>query len=75
MLNKILDDMKLGGKAENTLVTGSPIDDIRTALDTINRAEYSDVANVVSKGETFTIASLKLEMDARSFRMNTVQHQ
>lgn len=67
MLNKILDNMKLGGKAENTLVTCSPIDDIRTALDTINRAEYSDVANVVSKGETFTIASLKLEMDARSF--------
>ena len=57
MLNKILDNMKLGEKAENTLVTGSPIDDIRTALDTINRAEYSDVANVVSKGETFTIAS------------------
>ena len=69
MLNKILDNMKLGGKAENTLVTGSPIDDIRTALDTINRAEYSDVANVVSKGETFTIASLKLEMDARSFKI------
>ena len=67
MLNKILDNMKLGGKAENTLVTGSPIDDIRTALDTINRAEYADVANVVSKGETFTIASLKLEIDARSF--------
>ena len=69
MLNKILDNMKLGGKAENTLVTGSPIDDIRTALDTINRAEYADAANVVSKGETFTIASLKLEMDARSFRI------
>ena len=69
LLNKIFDNMKLGGKAENTLVTGSPIDDIRTALDTINRAEYSDVANVVSKGETFTIASLKLEMDARSFRI------
>lgn len=69
MLNKILDNMKLGGKAENTLVIGLPIDDIRTALDTINRAEYSDVANVVSKGETFTIASLKLEMDARSFRI------
>ena len=69
MLNKILDNMKLGGKAENTLVTGSPIDDIRTALDTINRAEYSDATNVVSKGETFTIASLKLEMDARSFRI------
>ena len=69
MLNKILDNMKLGGKAENTLVTGLPIDDIRTALDTINRAEYSDVANVVSKGETFTIARLKLEMDARSFRI------
>ena len=67
MLNKILDNMKLGGKAENTLVTGSLIDDIRTALDTINRAEYADAANVVSKGETFTIASLKLEMDARSF--------
>jgi hypothetical protein len=70
MLNKILDNMKLGGKAENTLVTGSPIDDIRTALDTINRAEYSDVANVVSKGETFTIASLKLEIDARSFSID-----
>lgn len=69
MLNKILDNMKLGGKAENTLVTGSPIDDIRTALDTINRAEYADAANVVSKGETFTIASLKLEIDARSFRI------
>lgn len=69
LLNKIFDNMKLGGKAENTLVTGSPVDDIRTALDTINRAEYSDVANVVSKGETFTIASLKLEMDARSFRI------
>lgn len=69
MLNKILDNMKLGGKAENTFVTGSPIDDIRTALDTINRAEYADAANVVSKGETFTIASLKLEMDARSFRI------
>lgn len=69
MLNKILDNMRLGGKAENTLVTGSPIDDIRTALDTINRAEYADAANVVSKGETFTIASLKLEMDARSFRI------
>lgn len=67
MLNKILDNMKLGGKAENTLVTGSPIDDIRTALDTINRAEYADAANVVSKGETFTIASLKLEIDVRSF--------
>ena len=67
MLNKILDNMKLGGKAENTLVIGSPIDDIRTALDTINRAEYADAANVVSKGETFTIASLKLEIDARSF--------
>lgn len=67
MLNKILDNMKLGGKAENTLVTGSPIDDIRTALDTINRVEYADAANVVSKGETFTIASLKLEIDARSF--------
>ena len=67
MLNKILDNMKLGGKAENTLVTGSPIDDIRTALDTINRAAYADAANVVSKGETFTIASIKLEMDARSF--------
>lgn len=67
MLNKILDNMRLGGKAENTLVTGSPIDDIRTALDTINRAEYADAANVVSKGETFTISSLKLEMDARSF--------
>lgn len=70
MLNKILENMKLGGKAENTLVTGSPIDDIRTALDTINRAEYSDVANVVSKGETFTIASLKLEIDARSFSID-----
>lgn len=70
MLNKILDNMKLGGKAENTLVTGSPVDDIRTALDTINRAEYSDVANVVSKGETFTIASLKLEIDARSFSID-----
>lgn len=69
LLNKIFDNMKLGGKAENTLVTGSPVDDIRAALDTINRAEYSDVANVVSKGETFTIASLKLEMDARSFRI------
>lgn len=69
LLNKIFDNMKLGGKAENTLVTGSPVDDIRTALDTINRAEYSDVANVVSKGETFTITSLKLEMDARSFRI------
>ena len=69
MLNKILDNMRLGGKAENTLVIGSPIDDIRTALDTINRAEYADAANVVSKGETFTIASLKLEMDARSFRI------
>ena len=67
MLNKILDNMKLGGKAENTLVTGSPIDDIRTALDTINRAEYADAANLVLKGETFTIASLKLEIDARSF--------
>lgn len=67
MLNKILDNMRLGGKAENTLVTGSPIDDIRTALDTINRAEYADAANVVSKGEIFTIASLKLEIDARSF--------
>ena len=67
MLNKIFDNMKLGGKAEDTLITGSPADDIRTALDTINRAEYSDVANVVSKGETFTIASLKLEIDARSF--------
>ena len=67
MLNKILDNMRLGGKAENTLVIGSPIDDIRTALDTINRAEYADAANVVSKGETFTIASLKLEIDARSF--------
>ena len=70
MLNKILDNMKLGGKAENTLVTGSPIDDIRTALDTINRAEYSDVAYVVSKGETFTIANLKLEIDARSFSID-----
>lgn len=69
LLNKILENMKLGGKAENTLVTGSPIDDIRTALDTINRAEYADAANVVSKGETFTIASLKLEIDARSFRI------
>ena len=67
MLNKIFDNMKLGGKAEDTLITGSPVDDIKTALDTINRAEYSDVANVVSKGETFTIASLKLEIDARSF--------
>ena len=67
LLNKIFDNMKLGGKAENTLVTGSPVDDIRTALDTINRAEYADAANVVSKGETFTIASLKLEIDARSF--------
>lgn len=70
LLNKIFDNMKLGGKAENTLVTGSPVDDIRTALDTINRAEYSDVANVVSKGETFTIASLKLEIDARSFSID-----
>lgn len=67
VLNKIFDNMKLGGKAEDTLITGSPVDDIKTALDTINRAEYSDVANVVSKGETFTIASLKLEIDARSF--------
>ncbi len=67
MLNKILDNMRLGGKAENTLLAGSPADDIRTALDTINRAEYQDVANVVSKGATFTIASLKLELDARSF--------
>lgn len=67
LLNKIFDNMKLGGKAEDTLITGSPVDDIKTALDTINRAEYVDVANVVSKGETFTIASLKLEIDARSF--------
>lgn len=70
LLNKIFDNMKLGGKAENTLVTGSPVDDIRTAIDTINRAEYSDVANVVSKGETFTIANLKLEIDARSFSID-----
>ena len=70
MLNKILDNMKLGGKAENTLVTGSPIDDIRTALDTINRAEYTDAASVVSKGETFTIANLRLEIDARSFSID-----
>lgn len=70
MLNKILDNMKLGGKAENTLVTGSPIDDIRTALDTINRAEYTDAANVVLKGQTFTIANLKLEIDARSFSID-----
>lgn len=70
MLNKIFDNMKLGGKAENTLVTGSPVDDIKTALDTINRAEYSDVAYVVSKGETFTIANLKLEIDARSFSID-----
>ena len=70
MLNKIFDNMKLGGKAENTLITGSPVDDIKTALDTINRAEYSDVAYVVSKGETFTIANLKLEIDARSFSID-----
>ena len=70
MLNKIFDNMKLGGKAENTLITGSPVDDIRTALDTINSAEYSDAANVVSKGETFTIANLKLEIDARSFSID-----
>ena len=70
ILNKIFDNMKLGGKAEDTLITGSPVDEIKTALDTINRAEYSDVANVVSKGETFTIASLKLEIDARSFSID-----
>lgn len=70
MLNKIFDNMKLGGKAENTLITGSPVDDIKTALDTINRAEYSDVAYVISKGETFTIANLKLEIDARSFSID-----
>lgn len=70
ILNKIFDNMKLGGKAEDTLITGSPVDEIKIALDTINRAEYSDVANVVSKGETFTIASLKLEIDARSFSID-----
>ena len=70
MLNKILDNMKLGGKAENTLITGSPVDDIKTALDTINRAEYTDAASVVSKGETFTIANLRLEIDARSFSID-----
>ena len=50
-------------------VNDNTLADARASLDTINRAEYSDVANVVSKGETFTIASLKLEMDARSFRI------
>ncbi|MGN0320291.1 MAG: DUF6240 domain-containing protein, partial [Lachnospira sp.] len=67
VLDKILDNMKLGGKAWQTSLVGSPADDIITALDTLDKAEYSDVASVIAKGNTFTIASLKLEIDARVF--------
>ena len=67
VLDKILDNMKLGGKAWQTSLVESPVDDIITALDTLDKAEYSDVASVIAKGNTFTIASLKLEIDARVF--------
>lgn len=59
--------MKLGKRAEDTDITGSDMDDIITAFNTLENATYEDVANVLSKGNVFTIASLKLELDARVF--------
>lgn len=67
VLDKIFEYMKLGKRAEDTDITGSDMDDIITAFNTLENATYEDVANVLSKGNVFTIASLKLELDARVF--------
>jgi len=67
VLDKILENMSLGNSAGSTKLTGdsSLVKEVSTAIDTLEKATVSDVADVVNKGEVFTIASLKLSIETR----------
>lgn len=67
VLNKIFDNMRLGNSAGSTSLIdrASVLDEVRDGIETLEKAELSDVREVIETGKTFTIASLKLSINAR----------
>lgn len=67
LLDKIIDNVKLGNPAGNTLLidSGTLTEEVTTAIKTLEKTTFEDVRDVVKSGETFTIANLKLSIEGR----------
>lgn len=61
VLNMIIDNLAVGGKAIDTPLTANPsvLSQVRDALDTLDTVNYSDVENVVKDGKEVTLENLK----------------
>ena len=66
VLDKIADQMAIGEAAAKTPLTNdsSIWENVKSAIVTIAQASYDDIVNVISSGRSFTIASLKMVMQA-----------
>ena len=64
VLDKIADQMAIGGEASDTPLTNDPSiwENVKSAIVTLADASYDDIMNVISSGKAFTISSLKVVM-------------
>ena len=64
VLDKIADQMAIGGEASDTPLTDDPSiwENVKSAIVTLADASYDDIMNVISSGKAFTISSLKVVM-------------
>ncbi len=64
VLDKIADQMVIGGDAYDTPLTNDPSiwENVKSAIVTLADASYDDIVNVISSGKAFTISSLKVVM-------------
>lgn len=64
VLDKIADQMAIGGNASDTPLTNDPSiwENVKSAIVTLADASYDDIVNVISSGKAFTISSLKVVM-------------
>ena len=64
VLDKIADQMAIGGDAYDTPLTNDPSiwENVKSAIVTLADASYDDIVNVISSGKAFTISSLKVVM-------------
>ena len=62
VLDKIADQMAIGGEASDTPLTNDPSiwENVKSAIVTLADASYDDIMNVISSGKAFTISSLKV---------------
>ena len=67
VLDKIADQMAIGGEASDTPLTNDPSiwENVKSAIVTLADASYDDIMNVISSGKAFTISSLKVVMECR----------